>query len=277
MQDYKMSPVLKWAGGKGQLLEALRERMPEEYGCYYEPFIGGAALLFNVVPEQAVVNDINEQLVNLYRQLKEHTDELIAKIDEYDQVSCDKEHYMEMRARYNEKIANKEMDVECAALMVWINKHCFNGLYRVNKKGLFNVPYNNKTNGKSMDDSNLREIGAFLNDANVKITCMDFEKICEGVKPGDFVYFDSPYVPESETADFTAYAKDGFTMEDHERLATLYRKLDKLGAKVMLSNNDVPLIHKLYEGFNIHSLQVKRLINRNAANRKGMEVIITNY
>ena len=151
--------------------------------------------------------------------------------------------------KYNEKITNNELDVECAALMIWINKHCFNGLYRVNNKGLFNVPYNNKQTGKSMDEVNLVNIGYYLSENKIDIRCQDFEELCEECKAGDFVYFDSPYLPESETAYFTDYTKDGFGKEDHERLAKLYRLLDSKGVMVMLSNNNVPLAHQLYEGF----------------------------
>lgn len=272
-----MSPVLKWAGGKTQLLEHIADNMPAEYNNYYEPFIGGAAVLLGVSPMQAFVNDVNEQLVNLYTQLKIAVDSVIAKVDEMDAEPCTKELYYAIREQYNAKISNRDFDAECAALMIWINKHCFNGLYRVNSKGLFNVPYNNKVNGKSIDEENVRAISEYLQKADISITCLDFEKACDGVSSGDFVYFDSPYVPESVTASFTDYTMDGFSLADHERLAALFRRLDKISAKVMLSNNDVPLVRELYSGYNIQSLDVKRMINRNANKRTGKEVLITNY
>lgn len=277
MSKKKMSPVLKWAGGKTQLLEQISHKMPPTYNNYYEPFIGGAAVLFNVTPDKAFVNDVNEQLINLYAQLKIAADKVIAKVNEMDAVPCTKELYYALREQYNDKISRHDMDAECAALMIWINKHCFNGLYRVNRKGLFNVPYNNKVNGVSIDEKNIRAISEYLKTADVTITCLDFEKACENVISGDFVYFDSPYVPESVTASFTDYAKYGFTYDDHERLSALYRQLDSKGVKVMLSNNDVPLVRKLYFGYNIQSIDVKRMINRNADNRTGKEVLITNY
>lgn len=277
MLERKMSPVLKWAGGKTQLLEQIANRMPTEYNDYYEPFIGGAAVLFGVAPTQAFVNDVNEQLVNLYTQLKIAADSVISKVNELDTTPCTKELYYTIREQYNAKIKNRDFDAECAALMIWINKHCFNGLYRVNSKGLFNVPYNNKINGKSIDENNIMAISGYLQTANITITCLDFEKACEGVKSGDFVYFDSPYVPESVTASFTDYTMDGFTLVDHERLAALFKQLDEIGAKVMLSNNDVPLVRSLYKEYNIQSLDVKRMINRNANKRTGREVLITNY
>ena len=272
-----MSPVLKWAGGKSQLLPSIRKMMPKAYGRYYEPFIGGAAVLLSIIPEKAVINDINKQLVNLYQQLKDAANRVIEQIQLLDSVDCDKEYYYSVRDKYNHKIANNELDSECAALMIWINKHCFNGLYRVNSKGLFNVPYNNKVKGKSIDESNIIAISDYFRRTDIVIQCSDFEEVCHNVESGDFVYFDSPYVPESETADFTAYAKGGFSLENHERLSRLFKTLDKRGAKLMLSNNDVELVHKLYDGYHITSLDVKRMINSDASKRTGKEVIITNY
>lgn len=277
MPEKRISPVLKWAGGKTQLLEPIAARMPASYNNYYEPFIGGAAVLFNLTPERAFVNDVNRQLVNLYEQLKTSAETIIEKINAMDAIPCSKELYYAIREKYNAKISQQEFDADCAALMVWINKHCFNGLYRVNNKGFFNVPYNNRTGGKSIDEDNIRAISEYLQQADVTITCLDFETACSGVSAGDFVYFDSPYVPESVTASFTDYTMDGFTLADHERLAELFKRLDGIGAKVMLSNNDVPLVRSLYAGYNIQALDVKRMINRNADKRTGKEVLITNY
>lgn len=277
MLKRKMSPVLKWAGGKTQLLEHIAANMPAEYNNYYEPFIGSAAVLLGISPSQAFINDVNEQLVNLYIQLKIAADSVIAQVNEMDAVPCTKELYYAIRERYNAKISRCDFDAECAAMMIWINKHCFNGLYRVNSKGLFNVPYNNRVGGKSIDENNIRIISEYLQKAEITITCLDFEKACEGVAPGDFVYFDSPYVPESVTACFADYTTEGFSAADHERLAALFRRLDGIGAKLMLSNNDVPLVRSMYYGYNIQSLDVKRMINSNASRRTGREVLITNY
>ena len=140
----KMGPFVKWAGGKTQLLEKLYNRTPDSYGTYYEPFIGGGAVLLGVKPKKAVINDVNEQLINVYRQLKADPRAVIKAVKAIDEHVCNKEFYLEMRQKYNVKIQNKELDAECAGMMIWINKHCFNGLYRVNNKGLLNVPYNNK-------------------------------------------------------------------------------------------------------------------------------------
>ena len=277
MLNTEITPALKWVGGKTQLLESIKKKTPSHYNNYFEPFVGGAAVLLGLQPKQATINDINEQLINLYRQLKTSVEDVIKEVQKLDLVPCTKERYYTIREWYNKKIEANVQDVESAAIMIWLNKHCFNGLYRVNKKGLFNVPYNNRVNGKSIDENNIRAIGKYLNNEDINITCKDFEDACADVKPGDFVYFDSPYVPESETADFTDYSKEGFSLEDHKRLADLFRKLDKMGAKVMLSNNDVSLVRDFYAGYNIQSLDVKRMINRNANKRMGKEVLITNY
>lgn len=277
MANFKMSPFVKWAGGKKQLLDRLKERAPVNFGTYYEPFIGGGAFLLDFQPEKAIINDVNEQLLNVYLQLKIDAEAVITAVAKYDAVDCDTDYYLSVRSEYNRKIAAHELDAECAALMIWINKHCFNGLYRVNSKGLFNVPYNNKNGGSSVDAENLRAIGRYLREAQIDIRQGDFEAACADVKPGDFVYFDSPYVPVSETANFTDYTKDGFSLEDHRRLAELFRRLDKIGAYVMLSNHNVPLVHELYEGFKIEVVDVRRNINRDASKRVGKEVIITNY
>lgn len=277
MIDKKISPAIKWAGGKTQLLNIITENLPDSYNNYYEPFIGGGAVLLSVKPEKALINDINEQLINLYIQIRDSVDDVLNKINNLDSVPCTKEFYYSIREQYNQKILSGEKDAQAAALMIWLNKHCFNGLYRVNSKGLFNVPFNNRVKGKSVDESNIRAISDYLNQAKVNITCMGFEEACTTVSAGDFVYFDSPYVPESETAYFTDYAKGGFSLEDHKRLSKLFKCLDEKGAKIMLSNNDVPLVRELYEGYKIQSFAVKRMINRNANKRTGKEVLITNY
>lgn len=272
-----MGPFLKWAGGKSQLLEKLKARAPKEYEVYYEPFIGGGALLLELRPQRAVIGDINEQLINIYLQLKEAPKNVIDAVKDIEYVTCDKDYYIEVRQSFNDKIIAKELDAETAGMMIWINKHCFNGLYRVNKKGLFNVPYNNNTRANSIDEENLNEIGEYLRTSDISINCADFETVCANAGKGDFVYFDSPYVPISDTASFTDYTKDGFSLEDHKRLAALFRELDRKGAKVMLSNHDVPLVHELYKGYNIETIDVRRNINSNAQKRTGKEVIVTNY
>ena len=276
-ENKAMSPFLKWAGGKSQILNLIAQNMPNSFNRYYEPFIGSGAVLLSFAPENAFINDINEPLINAYRQIKLDVEAVISEIAKLDSAVCDKELYYELRKRFNDKLSSRSFDAGCAALMIWLNKHCFNGLFRVNSKGLFNVPYNNRRTGKSADEENLRAISRYLNSKNVTITCEDFFTACENVNAGDFVYFDSPYLPVSETAYFTDYTKSGFAKEDHERLADTFRELNERGAKLMLSNNDVPVVYELYKGFNIRSFDVKRMINSVASKRVGKEVLVTNY
>jgi DNA adenine methylase len=277
MTKEKLTPFVKWAGGKKQLLDKLKARLPKSYNKYYEPFIGGGALLLALQPEHAVINDVNEQLLNIYRQLKEAPEVVINAVNILDTTPCDSTRYMTTRALFNAKITSHELSAQCAALMIWINKHCFNGLYRVNSKGAFNVPFNNRTTGMSIAADNLRNIGQYLKTNDIEIRQGDFELACADAQPGDLVYFDSPYVPASETANFTDYTKEGFTLHDHKRLASLFRELSQRGVLLMLSNNDVPLIHELYDGFRIGQIDARRAINRDATKRHGQEVIITNY
>ena len=273
------SPIIKWAGGKRQLLDRIIARMPSKgYERFYEPFIGGGAVFFMLRPEKAVINDINEDLVNLYRTVKDAPEQLIAAIDEIDdRIPEDadeaKAFYYEMRDRYNEMITVGDRTVEAAAMLVFVNKHCFNGLYRVNAKGKFNVPYNG-SRARSMVSDNIRAASRALEHA--EILCGDFEPACEGAIEGDFVFLDSPYAPIKETT-FEAYTKEGFLEEDHRRLARLFRELDARGCSVMLTNHNTALIRELYDGFVIDTVSVKRAINSDASKRTGEEVIITNY
>lgn len=192
----------------------------------------------------------------------------------WDESDCDKECYYTYRERFNSKIRSNTFDVETAALMIFINKRCFNGLYRVNSKGLFNVPFNGKVKANSINEENINGISKFLQ--NVTILNVDFEEVLNDAKKGDFIFFDSPYVPLKEDT-FEAYTKEGFSQEDHIRLAKLFKKLDKKGCKIMLTNHDTKLVRDLYKDFNLELVEVKRMINSDASNRKGTELIITNY
>lgn len=272
-----ISPFIRWAGGKRQLLWKLRQKVPFTFNKYFEPFVGGGALLFDLQPKSAIINDSNKQLINTYIQIRDNTEEVINKVQEYDSVKCDNDYYLKMRDRYNQKIVNNELDVECAALMLWINRHCFNALYRVNAKGLFNVSFNKKDVKSSIDQDNVRQIGKYLRENNVEIRNMDFEEACQDVKPFDFVYFDPPYLPVSKTQNFKEYSRDGFTFEDHVRLAKLFRRLVDNGAFVLLSNSNSPIAYELYDGFKIEVVDVKRYINSDASKRFGKEIIVSSF
>ena len=275
--NVKVAPFLKWAGGKRQLLNQIKERMPKEYNDYYEPFIGGGAVLFELQPEKATINDINISLINVYRQVKDNTEEFIELVKKLDSEMWEdgKGYYLDIREKYNDKLLKKEYDLELATLFTFMNKHCFNGLYRVNKKGLFNVPYN-KSRRTSIEEEAVRETAKFLKTVNILEG--DFEEACKDAKKGDFIFFDSPYAPLNPTS-FEAYTKEGFDVESHKRLAELYDKLTERGCYCMLTNHNTEFINELYsnKGYRIDVVSVKRMINSDASNRKGEEVIICNY
>ena len=277
MKNATVSPFLKWAGGKRQLLAQIRERMPREYNRYYEPFIGGGAVVFDLLPENALINDINEALINAYVQIRENVDSFLDNINRIDSAIGEdgKAYYYSMRNLYNMKLEKMEYDIELAALFVFLNKHCFNGLYRVNSKGLFNVPYNNSKR-VSCDEESIRMTSDYLK--RVTITTGYFEDACRNAGRGDFVFLDSPYAPLNPTS-FESYTKEGFTLESHERLARLYDELTERGCYCMLTNHNTELIEQLYgnKGYTISVVNVKRMINSDANNRKGQEVIICNY
>lgn len=273
---FDMKPVIKWAGGKTQLLEYVRAMMPNKYNHYYEPFIGGGAVLLDLAPERATVNDINTELVNMYQQIKDSLDAVLDELrmlDEQHENSIDaKAYFYSVREQYNKNLNTNSP--EQAARLIYLNKHCFNGLYRVNGKGFFNVPFNNKLKGESFEETNIRQVSAYLK--NVVLLTGDFETAVADAKAGDFVFFDSPYVPLNPTS-FTDYTKEGFDYEDHVRLANLYKKLSEQGVYCMLTNHNTELVNELYKDFHIRVVQVSRNINSKATDRKGEEVIITNY
>ena len=277
MSSSSVAPFVKWAGGKRQLLPQIKERMPEQFNNYYEPFVGGGAVTFELLPEKAVVNDINKSLVNAYRQICDAPDAFLEAINKLDSDMWEdgKAYYYSLRELYNDKMMKAEYDIELAALFVFINKHCFNGLYRVNGKGLFNVPYNNSRKA-SVDEKSIREISKYLK----KVTILegDFEAAVESAMEGDFVFIDSPYAPLNPTS-FESYTKEGFDIESHKRLADLFDDLTARGCYCMLTNHNTELINELYgnKGYRIDVVSVKRMINSDASNRVGEEVIICNY
>ena len=277
MSNSNIVPFVKWAGGKRQLLSQIKERMPEKYNNYFEPFVGGGAVAFELLPERALINDINKALINAYKQICDAPDAFLKTVNNLDAEMWEdgKKYYYSLREHYNDKLMKAEYDVELAALFVFINKHCFNGLYRVNGKGLFNVPYNNSRR-VSVDEGAIRDISKYLQ--GITIIDGDFEEACKGAKNGDFIFIDSPYAPLNPTS-FESYTKEGFDIESHRRLARLYDELTERGCYCMLTNHNTELINGLYgnKGYTIDVVSVKRMINSDASNRVGEEVIICNY
>ena len=277
MSDASLSPFVKWAGGRRQLLNEIKERMPEGFYRYYEPFVGGGAVVFDILPENAVINDINKALINAYRQICKEPKAFLNIINSLDSKMWEdgKAYYYSLRERYNDKLMQKEYDTELAALFVFINKHCFNGLYRVNGRGLFNVPYNNSRR-QSVDTESIYAVSEYLQ--NVTILEGDFQNACVTARKGDFIFIDSPYAPLNPTS-FESYTKEGFDIESHRRLAELFDELTQRGCKCMLTNHNTDLIQELYgnKGYRMDVVRVKRMINSDASNRVGEEIIICNY
>lgn len=276
-----MKPIIKWPGGKSQLLNKIKERLPKHlkdytYWTYYEPFLGGAAVLLDLNPTDAVANDINPELINVYIQIRDHVDQLLLELELLDRMHEDhpdtKAYYYIIRDKFNEELGTNTCTQ--AARFIYLNKHCFNGLYRVNSKGEFNVPFNGKLSGRSVDPNHLREMSTRLKQVTFKLG--DFEAAVLDAGPGDLVFFDSPYAPLTATS-FTDYTKEGFSYEDHVRLAKVFKELTNRGCYCMLTNHDTPLIRELYKDYKIEVVDVRRSINRKGDGRTGKEVIITNY
>lgn len=272
-----LQPFTKWTGGKRQLLPIIKSLMPDNYNNYFEPFIGGGALFFDLSPDKAVINDFNNELINCYQQIKKYPQKLIELLAKH-QENNSKEYYLELRSADRDNRIDKMTNVERAARIMYMLRVDFNGLYRVNSKNQFNVPYGRYKNPKIVDSDLILSISQYLNSNNIKILTGDFEKAVQDVVAGDFVYFDPPYIPLSETSAFTSYTHEGFTYEDQVRLRDCFKKLDEKGAFVMLSNSSSPLVEELYKDFNIHKVEAIRTNGAKTSSRgKISEIIVTNY
>ena len=267
-------PIIKWVGGKRQLIKDLKRLMPKNYNRYFEPFIGGGALFFELKPKNAYISDYNLELTNLYTTVRDNSEELIADLCKHKNES---DYYYETRALdRDKKVFTKLSDVERASRFIYLNKTGFNGLYRVNSKGECNVPFGKYKNPKYCDSDNIKACSELLK--NTEIHNGDFEDIKEHVKEGDFVYFDPPYVPLNATSSFTGYTDQGFDEDMQFRLKELCEYIDKIGAKFMLSNSSAKYVYELYKDFNIHEVKATRSINSDATKRgKITEVVVTNY
>ena len=263
------SPILKWAGGKTQMLEDILKRMPYTYDKYIEPFVGGGALFFKLNNNNSIIADSNPELINMYRQVATKCDEVIEALKLY---KNEEDAFYEARA----KDWTQCTEVEAAARMLYLNKTCFNGLYRLNKKGMFNTPYGKYKNPHICNEEKLRLSSSVLKKA--VIVCGDYlEVLRKYAKKGDFIFLDPPYVPISENSDFKRYTKEQFYEIDQRNLAKEVDRLVELGCKVMLTNSNHPLVHNLYAKYKIDIIQTKRNINSKGNKRKGEDVIVTTY
>lgn len=277
--NVQAKPVIKWAGGKRQLIPQITEMMPVEFNRYYEPFFGGGALFCELAPTSATINDFNKQLVGMYKQIKTDPNGVCAALfdlqNQYNEKKTMEEKdalYYEFRQSFNDYLKNDD-DIKYslpAALLIFLNKAGFNGLYRVNASGMYNVPPAHRKKVNTYDRDNIIALSKLLKKA--KIMCGDFEKACKDAKCGDFVFFDSPYYDTFDT-----YQAGGFSEADHIRLFDLFKRLSDNGVYCMMTNNDCDFIKNLYKDFNIKVVDVKRMINCDGKNRTGREIIVTSY
>lgn len=277
MKEVALQPFTKWTGGKRQLLPVIRELMPKKYNRYFEPFVGGGALFFDLAPKDAVINDFNAELINCYQQIKDNPQELIEILKVHQEYNS-KEYYLDLRSVDRDERIDMMSEVQRAARILYMLRVDFNGLYRVNSKNQFNVPYGRYKNPKIVDENLVSAISTYLNNNQIEIKKGDFEKAVLDVQPGDFVYFDPPYIPLSETSAFTSYTHEGFSYDDQVRLRDTFKKLSDTGAYVMLSNSSSFLVEELYQDFNIHYVEATRTNGAKSSSRgKISEIIVTNY
>ncbi|WP_018109783.1 Dam family site-specific DNA-(adenine-N6)-methyltransferase [Bacteroides propionicifaciens] len=261
-----IKPILKWAGGKTQLIDELESFFPNKINKYIEPFIGGGALFFHTLPENAIISDINPELINLYNTIKDVPNQVIEILKSF---KNEEDFYYEMRSKVYDNLSNTEK----AARTLYLNKTCYNGLYRVNKKGNFNTPFGRYKNPNFINEEGIIEASTALK--NATIIHSDYKSILDNyAEPGDLVFLDPPYLPIGKYEDFKRYTKEGFYDEDHYELAEYVKQLSELGCHVILTNSNSPLVYELYEDFDIRVVNTKRYINSNPTKRTGEDVIV---
>lgn len=278
-KEIEAKPFLKWVGGKGQLLSQLKTIFPKKYNTYYEPFVGGGAVFFELKPKKAHISDINKVLINTFLMIKNDSEKLIKSLKKIEKEFLSKDEkerekfYYDIRNKFN---SLKSDDSKKVVYFIFLNRTAFNGVYRENSKGLFNVPMGKYKNPKILNEENIKSVSEYLK--NTKITCDSFFNSVKKAKRGDFVYFDPPYYPISETSKFTTYHKDNFNKEDQIKLRDLFVELDKKGVLCMLSNSNTPFIREIYSKYKQIPVYASRMINSKAEKRgKISELVIINY
>lgn len=269
----RLKPFIKWAGGKGQLIPELITRLPKSFNRYFEPFLGGGALFFALQPQKAHLSDTNHELITTYRAVRDSVESLIGDLSKH---KYEEQYYYAVRRADSEKDYAQWSEVKRASRFIFLNRTCFNGLYRVNSKGEFNVPFGRYTNPTICNAPLLRSCSKALQGAQVEMLC--FKEIIGRAKSGDFVYFDPPYAPLNATSNFTSYSKDGFSTDMQVALRDICRILSERRVNFMLSNSSAPLVFDLYKEFYIERVKASRLINSKASKRGQIdEVIVRNY
>lgn len=266
-------PFLKWAGGKRQLMPELLARMPEKYGAYFEAFVGGGALFFALQPKRAYLSDTNRELVNCYRVIQDSVGPLVEDLKRH---KYEQEYFYKIRDIDRSDEYQSWNRIEKASRLIYLNRTCYNGLYRVNSRGQFNTPFGRYTDPKIVDEENLRACNKALK--GVKVICESYLGVELIARRGDFVYFDPPYYPVSTTANFASYSSTGFTAENHVELRDLCVRLDRKGVRFMLTNSATPYVRDLYGNFQVEEVEANRAINSKGSRRgKIYELIAKNY
>lgn len=271
-----VAPVVKWVGGKRQLLDEITPLLPKRIPSYCEPFLGGGAVLFSVQPTKAIVNDLNEDLIKVYKVIRDDVEDLIESLKQHENTS---EYFYAIRDMDRDRQRYCSLsDVEKASRLIYLNKTCFNGLFRVNSSGEFNSPFGHYKNPNIVNEPVLRAVNKYLNSGNIAFYSEDFAETLKRVGKGCFVYLDPPYDPVSDTASFTGYNKGGFDRNEQIRLRQCCDDLTRRGVKFMLSNSATDFIKDLYRDYNITIVKAKRAINADASKRGAIEeVLVTNY
>ncbi|MCK5697177.1 MAG: DNA adenine methylase [Gammaproteobacteria bacterium] len=271
-----ISPFVKWVGGKRQLLTQIMPYIPHEFSKYYEPFIGGGAVLFHLQPKNAVISDSNKELINLYKVIKNSPEDLIEDLKKH---KNEEDYFYHIRSLDREKKTYQNLThIQKASRIIFLNKTCFNGLFRVNNSGEFNSPFGRYKNPNIVNDSLIKSVSHYLSNNNIEIINMDYEKALLNITKNSFVYFDPPYDPISNSANFTGYTKNGFNQLEQKRLKTVCDRLNNKGVKFLLSNSDTKFMTDLYKDYNIHFVQAKRSINSNSEGRGAVsEILVSNY
>lgn len=272
-------PFVKWVGGKRQLLPEIHKVMPlrSEISTYYEPFVGGGAVFLNLEPKKAVINDFNGELINTYEVIQEDVEALILSLKDH---KNDSEYFYKLRAQDRTEEFLNWSKIQRASRFIYLNKTCYNGLYRVNSQGFFNTPFGSYKKPNIVNEFVLRELSTYFNKSKITFKNVDFEESLKGIRKGSFVYFDPPYAPLTTTSNFTGYTSGGFDVNEQIRLRDLCDKLNHKGIKFLLSNSNVELIQELYSGrgYTIQEVDAKRSINSKGDKRGNVgEVLIFNY
>ncbi|PTD31238.1 DNA adenine methylase [Mycoplasma leachii] len=274
---YNLTPILKWVGGKRQLLNEIIPLIPEKINTYVEPFLGGGAVLFFVQPKKAIVNDLNKELINVYNTIKNNPKELISKLRELKSLNSEK-YFYDLRSLDRNNDFHQLDNVFRAARIIYLNKTCYNGLFRVNKAGQFNTPYGRYKKPNIFDLNNILEMSRYFNDNNIQIINKSYEEVLKNLKKGDFVYLDPPYMPLSSSSSFTGYTQSGFDENQQIKLKQICDALNKKGVKFLLSNSDHPFIKDLYKNYTITIIKAKRVINSKSDKRGEInEILVRNY